>query len=321
MAIGNIATNTYTVDIISENSNNDPNITTYNELSTKWNTYSSNEYLSVDFKNTIKTKLDELKNLVNLSEEEKKNEEIAKLIADLTAIINGSDSGDNLMMSLDQRISCLTTFVNFQKSTKGKDITADEDNNIKNVLNNPELTYPDEASFYYALYSAILDNYSNKIDQNTKNGIQDLINKGVETIDSFYSEFISKVLELNKNNLYSEDHTTLSNKTYESIAVFFNDLSPALRNYSVYKTEQDNISSASRASLSNQTISMKVMQESNAYKLLEIDNLVSEALAKRAEMDPAMKRLRDGVYWGDNKEIKPQESIKPEDELWTKKQE
>jgi hypothetical protein len=38
-------------------------------------------------------------------------------------------------------------------------------------------------------------------------------------------------------------------------------------------------------------------------------------------MDPAMKRLRDGIYWADNKEVKPQASIDPEDELWTKKQE
>ncbi len=91
--------------------------------------------------------------------------------------------------------------------------------------------------------------------------------------------------------------------------------------YTVYKTKQDNISSASRASLNNKTLSMKVMQESNAYKLLEIDNLMSEELNKRAEMDPAMKRLRDGIYWADNKEIKPQDNVNVEDELWTKKQE
>lgn len=290
----------------------------YEALNKTWtDKYSTNTYLSSEFKEKMAAMLKKLEGLVNVSEEEKKNEEISKLIASLTAIINGSASGDNLMMSLDQRISCLTAL----DTTKSKDITTDECNNISNILNNTEFTYPDEVSFYQHLYSTILDKYSHKIDQNTKNAIQGLIDEGGKTIDSFYSEFIDKVLELNENNLYSKDHTTLSNTPYESIADFFNELGPALTNYSVYKTEQDNISSASRASLSNQTISMKVMQESNAYKLLEIDNLVSEALAKRAEMDPAMKRLRDGVYWGDNKEIKPQESIKPEDELWTKKQE
>ncbi|MFQ6723495.1 MAG: hypothetical protein ACLRFH_03790 [Opitutales bacterium] len=290
----------------------------YEALNKTWtDKYSTNAYLSSDFKVKMADMLKKLEGLVNVSKEEKMNEEIAKLIASLTAIINGSDS----MMNLDQRISCLTALANFQKSTKSKDITTNECNNISNILNNTEFTYSDEARFYQALYSSILDNYSNKIDQNTKNAIQDLIRKKDKYIDSFYSNFMSTVLSSNKENLYSQDHTTLSNTTYESIADFLNALAPALANYSFYKIEQDNSSSATRANLSNQTISMKVMQESNAYKLLEIDNLVNEALAKRAEMDPAMKRLRDGVYWGDNKEIKPQESIKPEDELWTKKQE
>ena len=307
------STNPYGVDIITENTD-DTNVTAYNNLSQKWNSYNSNSYLSTDFKAKMKDKLNELKGLVNVSEEEKKNEEIAELIANLTAIIDGSDS----MISLEDRVKCLEELDSFKKSTKSKDLS---ENSISDVLNNIELSYPDKTSFYCALYSSILDNYSNSIDQNTKNKIQNLIDKGIDNTNSFYSQFMSIVLVSNENNLYSKDYASLSSTTYDTIADFFNALSPALMNYSVYKTEQDNISSVSRASLSNQTLSMKVMQESNAYKLLEIDNLMSEELNKRAEMDPAMKRLRDGIYWADNKEVKSQDSINTEDELWTKKQE
>ena len=317
MTISGVTTNTYTADIIGENSNNDPNITAYNELSEKWNTYSSNSYLSKDFKEEIKKKLDELKELINVPEEEKKNEEIASLIASLNDIINGNTS----TMSLDQRINCLTALANFKKSTKNKDISQDGYNNIGNALNNPGHTYMDEKNFYQDLYSAILDKCSGKIDEKTKNEIKKLINQADENINSFYTKFKETVLSSNKENLYTKDYQIINNTTYDTIADFFNALGPALMNYAIHKTDQDDISHASRANLNNQTISMKVMQESNAYKLLEIDNIVSETLAKRAEMDPAMKRLRDGVYWGDNKEIKPQEHIKPEEELWTKKQE
>ena len=290
----------------------------YEALNKTWtDEYSTNAYLSSEFKGKMADMLAKLENLVDVSEEEKKNEEIAELIAGLKAIINGSDS----MISLADRVKCLEELDTFKKSTKSKDLSEDECNSINNVLNNIELSYPDKTSFYYALYSSILDNYSNRIDQNTKNTIQNLIDRGIDNTNSFYSQFMSIVLDSNKNNLYSKDHTNLSSTTYDTIADFFNALSPALMNYSVYQTEQDNISSASRASLSNQTLSMKVMQESNAYKLLEIDNLMSEELNKRAEMDPAMKRLRDGIYWADNKEVKAQDSIKPEDELWIKKQE
>lgn len=316
MTVSGVTTNNYIAGTI-ENPKNDTNIAVYNDLSNKWTPYSSNSYLSDDFKEKMKEKLESLKQLVNVSEEEKKNEEIAALIVSLTAIINGSDS----MISLEDRVSCLKDLDDFKKSTKSKDLPEDECNSISGVLNNIELSYPDKTSFYYALYSSILDNYSNKIDQNTKHTIQNLIDKGIDNTNSFYSQFMSAVLASNQGNLYPKDHTTISKTTYESIAAFFNVLGPALMNYSVYQTKQDSISSASRAGLSNQTLSMKVMQESNAYKLLEIDNLMSEVLNKRAEMDPAMKRLRDGNYWADNKEVKSQDSINTEDELWTKKQE
>ena len=276
------STNTY-IDTI-ENPNNDANINAYNELSNQWSTYSSNSYLSDKFKEEIKKKLEELKGLVNLPEEEKKNEEIAKSIAALKTIINGSDS----MISLADRVKCL-----------------EELSTYSNYLTDAETT------FYETIYEKL-----NNVDATYKD------------TKTFYNDLLVPILESQKNQLSSKNYNTLkeniANGKYSSTATskaFFDDLMQCIVSYSVHQTEQNNISSASRASLSNQTLSMKVMQESNAYKLLEIDNLMSEELNKRAEMDPALKRLRDGIYWADNKEVKSQDSINTEDELWTKKQE
>ena len=328
MEISNVSSTSYSVPVFAENKNNDPNITAYNELSKKWNTYSSNAYLSLDFREDMKEKLDELKNLIDTNKEGKKNEEIAKLIASLTAIINGSDS----MMSLANRVNCLKNLSVFSIDPKNKDISETYCKSINKKLNTIEPTYSNVLDFRKELCSSILDKYLSKLDETVKKNLEAWINDNnkISTeafIDDFYKEIIEKVCsnKKNKDDLKESDSNELTTTTYNSLASFFNDLTQRIVAYSVYKVEhkveQDNSSSAARSNLSNQTISMKVMQESNAYKLLEIDNLVSETLAKRAEMDPAMKRLRDGVYWGDNKDVKPQESIKPEDELWTKKQE
>lgn len=283
MTVSGVTTNNYVVDTIGENPKNDTNITTYNELSNKWNTYSSNEYLSDDFKKEIKTKLDELKNLVNLSEEEKNNDEIADLIADLKDIINGNNS----MISLADRVNCFEEISKYQNYLNNASINI---NTFRKKLNNVNSTYKDTNTFYNDLFVPILE---------SKNGLLD-------------------------PNDYTTIESNIANGKYSSVDSsenFFNDLTRYHVSYSINKQEQDNILFASRINLSNKTLSMKVLQENNAYKLLEIDNLVSEALNKRAETDPAMKRLRDGNYWTDNKEVKHQDSINHEDELWTKKQE
>jgi len=277
------STNTYIAGTI-ENPNNDANINAYNELSNQWSTYSSNSYLSDKFKEEIKKKLEELKGLINLPEEEKKNEEIAKSIAALKTIINGSDS----MISLRDRVKCLEDLSTYS-----------------NYLTDAETTLYD--SFYAKL---------NSIDATYKD------------TKTFYNDLLAPILESQENLLSSKNYNTLkeniANGKYsstETSKAFFDDLMQCIVSYSVHQTEQNNISASSRASLSNKTLSMKVMQESNAYKVLEMDNLMSEELNKRAEMDPALKRLRDGIYWADNKEIKAKDNINTEDELWTKKQE
>ena len=318
MPVNSVNSNTYIASTI-ENPNNDANINAYNELSNQWSAYSSNEYLSDKFKEDIQKKLEELKGLVNVAEEEKKNEEIAELIAGLKAIINGSDS----MISLSDRVKCLESLSVFKTNPKSKDLSEASYESIKDKLNIVDSTYKNTLDFHKELYSNILDKYSGRLDETVKNNLQDWIDGIVkeESVDIFYKKIIEEVCAKEKDRLKESDSNALTTNTYSSLASFFNDLTKIFVSYSVYQTEQDNIFASSRASLRNQTLSMKVMQESNAYKLLEIDNLMSEELNKRAEMDPTLKRLRDGIYWTDNKEVKAQDSINSENELWTKKQE
>ena len=318
MPVNSVNSNTYIASTI-ENPNNDANINAYNELSNQWSAYSSNEYLSDKFKEDIQKKLEELKGLVNVAEEEKKNEEIAELIAGLKAIINGSDS----MISLSDRVKCLESLSVFKTNPKSQDLSEASYESIKDKLNIVDSTYKNTLDFHKELYSNILDKYSGRLDETVKNNLQDWIDGIVkeESVDIFYKKIIEEVCAKEKDRLKESDSNALTTNTYSSLASFFKDLTKIFVSYSVYQTEQDNIFASSRASLRNQTLSMKVMQESNAYKLLEIDNFMSEELNKRAEMDPALKRLRDGIYWTDNKEVKAQDSINSENELWTKKQE
>ena len=59
--------------------------------------------MSDGLKQKIQEDLNKLKNLVDVTKEERNNEEIAKLIASLTAIIDGNDS----TMGLADRVKCL----------------------------------------------------------------------------------------------------------------------------------------------------------------------------------------------------------------------
>lgn len=301
----------------------DPDLAKYNELNTEWSKYSNNQYLSSDLKNKISEQLKELESLIDNNKEEKNNEAIAKSIVNLTVILNGSDS----MMSMADRVKCLESLANFEDGKdKNKDLGKDTYNTIYSNLNSISMTYKKQEEFYSDIYNGIFDVYCNRLDDddnnNIKEKIQESIKKGVfNSLDAIYKDFCGNIIEGNKNDLKSSDYSNLKNENFASASAFFSKLATCLIAYSVYATEQNNISSSSRSNLANNTISMQVMKSSNAYRMLDLDNLMSEELNKRAEMDPAMKRLRDGNYWADNKEIDHHENVRPEDELWTKKPE
>lgn len=324
MAINSISLTNSTNGAISRDI--DPDLAKYNELNTEWSKYSNNQYLSSDLKDKISKQLKELESLIDNNKEEENNEEIAKsiasLIASLTVILNGSDS----MMSMADRVKCLESLANFEDGKdKNKDLGKDTYNTIYSNLNNLNMTYKKQEEFYSDIYNGIFEVYSNRLDDddnNIKKEIQKSINGGgFNSLDVIYKDFCGNIIEGNKNDLKSSDYSNLKNENFASASAFFSKLATCLIAYSVYATEQNNISSSSRSNLANNTISMQVMKSSNAYRMLDLDNLMSEELNKRAEMDPAMKRLRDGNYWADNKEIDHHENVRPEDELWTKKPE
>lgn len=317
MAINNISSTNSVSTLSAESSSSYSDL--YNNLNTEWSKYSNNQYLSSDLKNKINEQLAELNKLINTSEEEKNNEEIAKSIASLTAILNGSDS----MMSMADRVKCLENLANFgDGKDKNKDLGKDTYDAIYSKLNNLNMTYKKQEEFYSAIYNGILEVYSNRVGENIKKRIQEGIDGGsFNSLDAIYKDFCEKIIEGNKGDLKSSDYSNLKNTNFNTASDFFSKLATCLIAYSVYATEQNNISSSSRSNLANNTISMQVMKAANAYRMLDLDNLMSEELNKRAEMDPAMKRLRDGNYWADNKEIDHHENVRPEDELWTKKPE
>lgn len=317
MAINNISSTNSVSTLSTESSNSDSDL--YSNLNDEWNKYNDNQYLSSDLKNKIDEQLAELKNLIDTNEEENNNEEIAESIANLTAILNGNDS----MMGMADRIKCLEALDKYKV-----DLNDDTYDFIYSKLNDVKTTYAKQEDFYKDFYSGVLEKYSDMIGQSVKNSMQKSINEGSYNKDNnadikkFYKELFNLTLEQDKGKLKSKDYTSLlsnvENDSFALGATFFNKLSTCLVSYVVY---QDNVSTSSRSNLANNTISMQVMKAANAYRMLDLDNLMSEELNKRAEMDPAMKRLRDGNYWADNKEIDHHKNVRPEDELWTKKPE
>ncbi len=317
MSVSNVSS-TNGVKASTDNEVN-PNLEVYNSLNVKWSVYNSNANLSTDFKKKINESLEKLKELIDTNKEEENNEEIAQIIANLTAIIDGSDK----MISIADRVACLADL----KRCKGIDVSDESDTEIDNKLNSIDDTYISKEAFYKDLCFGILSQYSGRIDETTNTAIKTSITEGQYTsLESFYKDLFIKVLENQKDNIKKNDfdsmQATINSATgYTSAKDFFTALTQSLISYAVYQSDQGNISALSRTNLSNNTLSLKVIQASNAHKMLELDNYMSEALNKRAEMDPAMKRLRDGNYWGDNNQIKASEDVKKEDELWTKKQE
>lgn len=295
------------------------NLNTYNRLNGSWDQYKNNDKLNSKFKQSIEKKLNDLRELVNLPKEEQKNEEKAKIIADLINSLTGIINGNASMMSLDQRISCLTTLSNFKNSSKGKDLSDANHDEIYNFLNNTDVPDQTETSFYRNLYSCILDKYSRGMNQDIFDKIQKSINENTTTnINDFYSEFQNIVL--NESQLLPKDRKSLET-TYDSLAAFFNALIPALANYSVYTTEQNNISSSSRSNLHTSISSLVQQNNLAAYKQFEIDDFIHSKQQEREQTDLALKQQNENIYKNINKITKPKEIVNNEDELWIKKQE
>lgn len=298
----------------STNQQVDPNLEAYENLSNIWSTYSNNTDLSEEFKKKINEALAELGDLIDTEEEEKKNEEIAKLITSLTAVMDGNDK----MISIADRVAYLKVLKESEnlKEDETSDTYSEIYNNIYNKLNAINSTYANTEAFYKDLCTGILKRY------------EGVIAISIPTMDNYTSlnNFYKDVLENQKDNIKKNDlesmQITIDSATgYGSVKDFFDALVHSLVSYTVYQSEEAKILASSRSNLSNNTLSLKVIQASNAYKMLELDNYMSEELNKRAEMDPSMKRFRDGNYWGDNNQINANEDVKKEDELWTKKQE